>query len=59
MYAKLGGLSIYSTLDLISGYDHIFLSIDSQKISAFVIPMGKFEFPKVHFGLAEAPAYSE
>ena len=56
MYAKLAGSSIYSTLDLRSGYYHITLSVDSQKKSAFVTLMGKFEFIKVPFGLTQAPA---
>ena len=57
MYATLAGLSIYSTLDLRSGYYHVALSEDSQKKSAFVTPMEKFEFRKVPFGLAQAPTY--
>ena len=56
MYAKLAGLSIYYTLDLKSGHYHIALSADSQRKSAFVTPMGKFEFQKVPFGLAQTPA---
>ena len=45
------------TLDLRSGYYHIALYADCQRKSAFVTPMGKFEFWKVPFGLAQAPAY--
>ena len=55
IYAKLAGLSIYSTLDLRSGYYHIALSADPQTKSAFVPPMAKFEFLKVPFGLAQGP----
>ena len=44
--------------DLRNGYYYIALSEDSQRNSAFVTPMGKVEFHKVHFGLAQAPAYS-
>ena len=57
IYAKLGSFSIYSALDWRSGYYHIALSADSQKKSAFVTPMGKFEFWNAHFGLAQDPAY--
>ena len=57
IHAKLTGLSICSTLDLRSGYYHIALSVDSQRKSAFVTPMGKFEFWKVSFGLAQAAAF--
>ena len=57
MYAKLVSSSIYSTLDLRSGYYHTALSADFQRKSAFVTPMGKFEFQKVPFGLAQALPY--
>ena len=57
MYARFAGLSINSTLDLRSGYCHIALSADSQRKSACVIPMGKFEFQKVPFEFVQAPAY--
>lgn len=57
IYAKLAGSTIYTSLDLRSGYHHIALSPESQKKSAFVTPLGKFEFKKVPFGLAQAPAY--
>ena len=49
MYAKLAGSSIYSTVDLRSGYFHIALSAGFQGKSAFFIPVGKFEFWKVPF----------
>ena len=57
IYARLIGSTIYSTLDLRSGYHHIALSDESQPKTAFVTPMGKFHFTKVPFGLAQAPAY--
>ena len=57
IYAKLQGSSIYTSLDLRSGYHNISLSEESQPKSAFVTPMGKYEFSKVPFGLAQAPAY--
>ena len=57
MYAKLTSSSIYSPSDFRSGYYHIALSVDSQRKSAFVAPMGKYEFQKGPFGLAQAPAY--
>ena len=44
MHAKLSALSIYSTLDLKSGYYHTALSADSQKKIAFMSPMRKIEF---------------
>ena len=57
MYAKLKGTKVFSTIDLRSGYYHITLGKDSRAKTAFVMPFGKYEFLKVPFGLAQAPAY--
>ena len=57
MFAKLGGATIFSTIDLQSAYYHIGLTRESQAKSAFVIPMGKWQFKKTPFGLSQAPAY--
>ena len=58
LYAKLQGYKIFSTLDLRSGYYHIGLSHSTKPKTAFVISgMGKYEFNRVPFGLAQAPAH--
>ena len=57
IFAKLGKAKFYTTLDLRSGYHHIALDKDSIKKTAFVSPLGKYEYLKVPFGLAQAPAY--
>ena len=58
LYAKLKGYKIFSTLDLRSGYYHIGLSHSAKPKTAFVISsMGKYEFNRVPFGLAQAPAH--
>ena len=41
MFSKLGGATIFSTIDLHSGYYHIGLTRESRAKSAFVVPMGK------------------
>ena len=56
-FTKLGKAKFYTTLDLRSGYHHIDLDKDSIKKTAFVAPFGKYEYLKVPFGLAQAPAY--
>ena len=56
MFSKLGGTTIFSTIDLRSGYYHIGLMRESRAKSAFVIPMGKWQFKRTPFGLSQAPA---
>ena len=48
IYARLQGSTVYSTLDIRSGY---------YNMEAFVSPLGKWEFKRCPFDLAEAPAY--
>ena len=58
LYARLQGYKIFSTLDLRSGYYHIGLSESAKPKTAFVISgIGKYQFNRVPFGLAQAPAY--
>ena len=44
-------------MDLRAGYHHIGLTADSIPKTAFTSPFGKYEYAKVPFGLAQAPAY--
>ena len=46
-------------LDLCTGYHHIPLDKPSIPKMAFNSPFGKYEYIKVPFGLAQAPAYFE
>ena len=58
LYAKLKGYKVFSSLDLRSGYYHIGLKDLAKPKSAFVLSsLGKYQFNKVPFGLAQAPAY--
>ena len=57
MFAKLNGAKCFSAIDLRSGYYHIGLTHESRAKSAFVVPMGKWEFKRTPFGLSQAPAY--
>ena len=56
IFAKLGKAKFYTTLNLRSGYHHIALD-DAIKKTAFVMPLVMYEYLKVPFGLAQAPAY--
>ena len=58
LYAKLKGYKVFSSLDLRSGYNHIGLKDSAKPKSAFVLSsLGKYQFNRVPFGLAQAPAY--
>ena len=58
LYAKLKGYKVFSSLDLRSGYYHIGLTETAKPKSAFVLSsLGKYQFNRVPFGLAQAPAY--
>ena len=57
IFSQLNGAKYFSTLDLRAGYHHIRLTTDSIPKTAFTSPFGKYEYAKVPFGLAQAPAY--
>ena len=55
--SKLNGARYFSTLDLRAGYHHRPLDESSFPKTAFNSPFGKYEYIKIPFGLAQAPAY--
>ena len=57
IFSELGKAKFFTTLDLRSGCHHIALDDDVIKKTAFVTALGKYEYLKVPFGLAQAPAY--
>ena len=57
IFSQLNGAKYFSTLDLRAGYHHIGLTTDSIPKTAFMSPFGKYEYVKVPFRLAQAPAY--
>ena len=57
IFSQLNGAKYFSTLDLRAGYHHIGLTMDSIPKMAFTSPFGKYEYVKVPFRLAQAPAY--
>ena len=57
IFSKLNGATYFTTLDLQAGYHHIPLDKPSIPKTAFNSPFRKFEYVKVPFGLAQAPAY--
>ena len=57
IFSKLNGTTYFTTLDLRAGYHHIPLDKPSIPKTAFNSPFGKFEYMKVPFRIAQAPAY--
>ena len=57
IFSKLNGAKYFSTLDLSTGYHHIPLHKCSMPKTAFNLPLGKYEYIKVPFRLAQTPAY--
>ena len=57
IFSQLNGAKYFSTLDLRARYHHIGLTTDSIPKTAFTSPFGKYEYVKVPFRLAQAPAY--
>ena len=57
IFSKLNSAKYFSTLDLWPGYQHIPLDKSSIPKTAFNSPFGKYEYVKVPFWLAQAPAY--
>ena len=57
IFSQLNCAKYFSTLDLRAGYHHIGLTTDSIPKTAFTSLFGKYEYVKVPFGLAQAPAY--
>lgn len=52
----LGGAAYISTLDMSKGHWQVPVEKSSRHKTAFVTPMGKFEFTTVSFGFVRAPA---
>ena len=57
IFSQLNGAKYFSTSDLRAGYHHIGLTTDSIPKTAFTSPFGKYEYVKVPFRPAQAPAY--
>ena len=55
IFAKLATAKFFTTLNLRSGHHHIALDDDAIKKTAFVMPLGKYKYLKVPFGLVRHP----
>ena len=57
IFSKLNGAKYFSTLDLQAGYHHTPLDKSSIPKTVFNSPFSRYEYVKVPFRLAQAPAY--
>lgn len=53
---RLAGQAWFITLDLMSGYYQVPIMEEHKHLTAFVTPDGQYEFNRMPFGLANAPA---
>lgn len=53
---QLSGNTLFTSLDLASGYYQIPISEESRSKTAFVTPDGQFEYNRMPFGLVNAPS---
>lgn len=54
--SRLSGKCFFTALDLAQGYYQVPINVESINKTAFVTPSGQYEFLKMPFGLANAPA---
>ncbi|XP_047224324.1 uncharacterized protein LOC124870013 [Girardinichthys multiradiatus] len=55
MMTKLSGSTVFSSLDAASGFWQIPLDKESQRLTTFITPYGRYCFKRLPFGFTSAP----
>ncbi|XP_051816865.1 uncharacterized protein K02A2.6-like [Acanthochromis polyacanthus] len=55
MITQLSGFTVFSSLDAASGFWQIPLDKDSQRLTTFITPFGRYCFKRLPFGITSAP----
>ncbi|XP_037528548.1 uncharacterized protein LOC119405791 [Rhipicephalus sanguineus] len=53
----LGDATVFSRLDATASFYHVKLSADSQELTTFITPYGRYCFCRLPFGITSAPEY--
>ena len=53
--SRLAGATVFSSLDAASGFYQIPLHEDSQELTTFITPMGRYCYRRLPFGITSAP----
>eukprot|EP00117_Sycon_ciliatum_P007145 scpid59914/ scgid0554/ Retrovirus-related Pol polyprotein from transposon 17.6; Protease; Reverse transcriptase; Endonuclease len=57
LLARLGDAKVFSKLDANSGFHQIPLAPESQLLTTFITPIGRFCYTRLPFGISSAPEY--
>ena len=56
-FSKLNGAKVFSKLDANSGFHQYNLAEDSEKLTTFLTPFGRFYFNRLPFAITSAPEF--
>ncbi|XP_075743966.1 uncharacterized protein LOC142802804 [Rhipicephalus microplus] len=57
VFGLLGDVTVFSKLDATASFHQVKLSADSQELTRFITPFGRYCFCRLPFGITSAPEY--